>query len=325
VRELIEARAPQVRCVRSRREFYETLQHPCTAIFVDAVHLPETGAIGTTIPIIAIIGEGPTVAARWLDDYPWVQHVISESCLTEQRAGFELSVLLKSLQPNVRPSLVGYLGMSAHGRMARLVDAGRRGTRLDRMAQFFEAEGLGQRTIASLRDIAEELLTNAFYNAPVAAGFLPRPVSRSEELMISPGRACEISYGTTPDGLAFVRVKDLFGSLTRWRLVEVLKRCARTNMEVTLDSSMGGAGLGLWRIFSHASFLALTVVPTQYTEFLVGVARRPRPASQAPRTSKPYSIHLYFSELVGRLPSSAETRDPSDDVEFEASATFQLI
>jgi hypothetical protein len=96
-------------------------------------------------------------------------------------------------------------------------------------------------------------------------------------------------YGCRED-LAIVRVRDPFGSLSRRRLVEVLSRCARSGMEVEVDETMGGAGLGMWRIFSGASFVAIVVVKNRHTEILVGVAKR---AAAGPR---PFAFHLFFSD-----------------------------
>ena len=91
------------------------------------------------------------------------------------------------------------------------------------------------------------------------------------------------------DDLAVVRVRDPFGSLSRARLVEVLARCARTDMRVEVDETMGGAGLGLWRIFTVATFVAISVVNNKHTEFLVGIAKR----TAGPR---PFAFHLFFKE-----------------------------
>jgi len=328
--DLIQSRLPDAYRANTRREFYQAVAEPCTAIFVDDARLPETGAVATTIPIIGVIGEGLPAAVRWLDDYPWVGHIISESMLADSRATIQLAAMLHTLSPpNGRlASPTSFLGTHVYGRMARLCDAGRRASRLDRMSQFFESMDIGGRTISVLRDIGEELLTNAFYNAPVAAGFFSRPVSRSEEIIVTADRGCDISYGATPDGLAFVRVRDSFGSLTRRRIVEVLRRCAATGAEVQIDESMGGAGLGLWRIFSAATFVAVAIDPGRSTDFVVGVQRRRRTMSMVPGGgTRPYAVHLYFNyfnQEATREPPSWEKRFPAYDAEQEVSATLQL-
>jgi hypothetical protein len=156
------------------------------------------------------------------------------------------------------------------------------------MGEFLAAKGVGSRTNQQLRDVAEELLTNAFYDAPVSAGVLKQPISRTEDVSLPEDSACDMVYGCRDD-LAIVRVRDPFGSLTRVRLIEVLTRCARTDMRVEVDESMGGAGLGLWRIFSAASYVAISVVDHRHTEFLVGIGKR----AAGPR---PFAFHLFFKE-----------------------------
>ena len=61
-------------------------------------------------------------------------------------------------------------------------------------------------------------------------------------------------------------------------------------MQVQVDETMGGAGLGLWRIFTVASFVAISVVNGRSTEFLVGIGKR---AASGPR---PFAFHLFFKE-----------------------------
>jgi len=160
------------------------------------------------------------------------------------------------------------------------------------MAEYFASQGIGSRTIDALRDVGEELLTNAFYDAPVAAGAIKRVISRTNDIALTDGGACDLVYGCRGD-LAIVRVRDPFGALSRDRLVDVLMRCARTDGKVEVDGSMGGAGLGLWRIFSRASFVAVSVIQQRHTEFLVGIGKRP---AKGPR---PFAFHLLFKERTG--------------------------
>src|SRR5262249_45716732 len=143
-----------------------------------------------------------------------------------------------------KPRLLDWLGPTANGRRIRLTHASSRAARIEKMSDFFDANGVGSRTLQLLRDAAEELLTNAFYDAPVAAGRLKKPVSRTQDISLPDDSACDLAYACRDD-LAIVRVRDPFGSLSRRRLVEVLSRCARSDMKVEVDETMGGAGLGM--------------------------------------------------------------------------------
>ncbi|HET9622963.1 MAG TPA: hypothetical protein VFP84_16440 [Kofleriaceae bacterium] len=253
--------------------------------FVDRTTLPLLDAASPG-PVISICDEPLPTAIGWITARPWLSHVMSASMLEHPIADEHLENVLRTLV-SPKPRLLDWLGPSVVGRRVRLTRAASRAARIDKMSEFFTSHAVSPRTIAQLRDAAEELLTNAFYNAPVAAGARAQPVSRTEDIELPEASACDLAYGCRDD-LAIVRVRDPFGSLTRARLVEVLTRCARSDMQVQVDETMGGAGLGMWRIFSAASFVAVLMVKHQLTEILVGIAKR---SAAAPR---PFAFHLFF-------------------------------
>jgi hypothetical protein len=290
--------------VSSAREFLNARRDARTVSFVDSSTLadldrtaPEIGVataqMAPQIPapglVIAICDETLQTAIGWLPAHPWLSHVVSTAMLEHPLAAEHLGNVMLTLRNSGQPRLLDWLGPRVAGRRVRLSHASRRVERLDRMTEYFESNGVGSRTTQFLRDAAEELLTNAFYDAPVAAGALKKPISRTQDVSLPDESACDMVYGCRED-LAVVRVRDPFGSLSRARLVEVLTRCARTDMQVEVDETMGGAGLGLWRIFSVASFVAISVVNSRHTEFLVGIAKRP------PTKSRPFAFHLFFKE-----------------------------
>ena len=295
-RALLDRLSSETITVRSVPEFLEVGRDARTVSFVDSSTLAEleraAAELGIAVeqmtpPMIAICEEPLQTAIGWLPSRPWLGHVINTGMLQHPLAAEHLRNVTATLTTSGRPRLLDWLGSTVTGRRVRLAHASRRVERLERMTQFFESRGVGSRTIQLLRDIAEELLTNAFYDAPVAAGLLEQPISRTQDVMLPDDSACDMVYGCRED-LAIVRVRDPFGSLARNRLVEVLIRCARTDMRVEVDETMGGAGLGLWRIFSTASFVAISVVDQRYTEFLVGIGKR--------TAARPFAFHLFFRD-----------------------------
>jgi hypothetical protein len=153
---------------------------------------------------------------------------------------------------------------------------------------------------------------NALYNAPTEAGYFKAPVSRMEDVTLPLDRACEVSYGIEA-GTAFVRLRDTFGALRHDRLLEVLARC-NTN-EVTLDESRGGAGLGMWRVFSAATTVAITVIPGRLTDILIRMAPKQRKTAR-----QLLAVDLFF------LPDSQNVADAhaldQDSGLFEHSITM---
>jgi hypothetical protein len=286
--------------VSSAREFFDARRDTKTVAFLDNSTIAEltraTAELGVSVdqlappgPVIAICDEPLQTAIGWLPSHPWLSHVVSSALLRHPMAREHLRNVMLTLTSSGQPRLLDWLGPKVAGRRVRLAHASKRVERLERMSEFFDSKGVGSRTVELLRDAAEELLTNAFYDAPVAAGALKQPISRTQDVSLPDDSACDMVYGCRED-LAVVRVRDPFGSLSRARLVEVLTRCARTDMQVEVDETMGGAGLGLWRIFSAASFVAIAVVNHRHTEFLVGIGKR---AASGPR---PFAFHLFFKE-----------------------------
>jgi hypothetical protein len=285
--------------VSSAREFLEARRDAQTVSFVSGktiadldraaaergIPVPQLAPPG---PVIAICDESLQAAIGWLPSHPWLAHVVSAGMLSHPLAGEHLGNVMVTLTSEGRLRLLDWLGPTVAGRRVRLAHASKRVERLERMSDFFGGKGVGSRTIQLLRDVAEELLTNAFYDAPVAAGAVKQPIPRTQDVSLPDDCACDMVYGCRED-LAIVRVRDPFGSLTRARLAEVLTRCARTDMRVEVDETMGGAGLGLWRIFSAASFVGISVSEHRHTEFLVGIAKR----AAGPR---PFAFHLFFRE-----------------------------
>lgn len=312
--ELRDLLPSEVVVASSASEFFAAKRDARTVSIVDQVNLVELSRaalesgvhIDRTGPVIAIFDEPLQNTIGWVAAYPWLCHVVSAGMLRHPIAAEHLRNVIATLTSNRQPRLLDWLGPTVNGRRVRLARASKRVERLERLSAFLESRGVGARTIQQLRDAAEELLTNAFYDAPAAAG-VTQPISRTRDVRLPDDSACDMVYGCRDD-LAVVRVRDPFGSLTRTRLVEVLTRCARTDMQVEVDETMGGAGLGLWRIFSAATFVAIAVVRNRHTEVLVGIGKR---VSSARR---PFAFHLFFREDTRAAPAwrllDADTTKP---------------
>jgi hypothetical protein len=268
-------------------KFRDAKRDDKTVAVVDGEHLGEI-VDAPSSPTIIVGGDQLPVVVGWLANRPWLAHVVSDTALQHPLAGEHLRNVSQSLVAGKPPRLLDWVDKGITGRRVKLAQASRRGDRLDRMSEFFAENGTSARTVQVLRDAAEELLTNAFYDAPVAAGVVGEAISRTRDVTLPDDHACDMAYGCRDD-VAMVRVRDPFGSLRRKRLIEVLSRCARTDMQVEVDETMGGAGLGLWRIFSGASLVAISVVAGRATDILVATWKRAGVA-------RPFACHMYFYE-----------------------------
>lgn len=202
--------------------------------------------------------------------HPWLQEVITPASLEGDGIARVLYGIVRQVN-GVVPDTMAFLGMRRiHARRVLFYRSTDVPKRLEKLELFAQGMGARSRAVEQLHDIANELLANAFYDAPYEARFLPTPPERAQTIQLPPDLPCEIIYGALDEEM-FVRVRDCFGALTRGRLLEVLGRCAGAMGAVPLDESRGGAGLGMWRIFSKASRVVVSVVPEIATEMLVTV------------------------------------------------------
>lgn len=274
--------------VTSRVELAPALakRRPVVA-FIDVDLLPQIDVtVSHVTTIVGIVDGSLDQMAGALARFPWVSHVVSVAMLAAPHARDHLTVLRERFQRGPEQHVLGEAGV---GRVALLTSSNRREARFERLREFFAAHGLSERGIATIVDVAEELVTNALYDAPVEAGYFTTPIPRTEDIELPPEHACEISYGCE-EGCGFVRIRDPFGALTRSRLSGVLNRCNSTGVE--LDESRGGAGLGLWRVFSSASTITITVIPGRLTDVLVWIAPTKGRATGKQLTA----VHLFFPE-----------------------------
>jgi hypothetical protein len=271
--------------VKSRNEFLAATLRGAAMGFVDAELLSQVEGETSNVPIVGVVDDTLSTTIRALDTHPWLAHLVATTLLSTPLARVHLGILQERLAQG--PEHV-FLGPDALGRSALLSSSDRRENRFERMREFFATRGFSSRTVSAIGDVAEELVTNALYDAPVEAGYFKSPVPRTQHVTLPPAHACEVSYGID-HGSTFVRVRDPFGALTRKRLLGVLNRCNSSGVQ--LDESRGGAGLGLWRVFSIASTIAITVIPGRLTDILVRVEPKKGKA-----TRQTLGVHLFFPE-----------------------------
>lgn len=234
-------------------------------VFVDANRLSELDEPG--VPVVCVLDGKDTLPkiVSTLGRTPWVSHYASTTLLGRPLGARHFGELVKQLVGGDKPARHG---TERIGRIALLTETAKRESRFERMRDLFERSGMGTRTVDKLHDVYEELVTNALYDAPYEAGYFKAPVPRTQSVSLPIELACQISYGVE-DGVAFLRVRDPFGALTMRRLLDVFDRCLRE--QAHLDESRGGAGLGMWRVFSASSTIAINVIPGALTEVSVRI------------------------------------------------------
>jgi hypothetical protein len=266
-----------------------------TVAILDARALESLGTQRPPMPVVLVWDDELPAAIACLGAHPWLAHVLHASTLEQSLAADHLRKLLRTIVAEDPPRLLDWIPASFTARRVQLAQASSRAARLERMSEFYASHGTHERTISVITDVTEELLTNAFYDAPVAAGIVRDAIPRTLDVRLPDNHPCDLVYGCGDD-LAIVHVGDPFGALSRQRVVDTLVRCARTDGQVDVDESGGGAGLGLWRIVSQASFVAISVVEHRATEILVGAWKRRAKA-------RPFGFHWFFARDAQRSPT----------------------
>jgi hypothetical protein len=131
------------------------------------------------------------------------------------------------------------------------------------------AEAGGSKTAASLAsEVLHELAVNALLDAPVdAQGQAKYAHRRTEVQQVDPEDACEMALAV--DGARiYLEAVDRFGRLTTGPFVRAL---ASYGGRVQVNSSGGGAGLGLRRMIEHSDAIAVRVVRGRESRVLCAV------------------------------------------------------
>ena len=153
--------------VDSARSFVDATREPNVVAFIDRTTIQKFESVAHAGPVVMISDELVPAAIGWLR-HDRISHVISEGMLEHPIASEHLKNVMRTVTAS-EPRLLDWLAPTIVGRRVRLAQSTKREARIERMSEFFDSKGVGARTLQLLRDASEELLTNAFYNAPVAA------------------------------------------------------------------------------------------------------------------------------------------------------------
>jgi anti-sigma regulatory factor (Ser/Thr protein kinase) len=102
--------------------------------------------------------------------------------------------------------------------------------------------------------VLEELISNAIFHAYENKKHEPK-YSRSQRVTLEPREVLSVRFNAADAGV-FVSVTDQGGSLQLEDVARVFKKCYSVDRH-QIEAKEGGAGLGLYMIFEHASHLKI--------------------------------------------------------------------
>ena len=147
-------------------------------------------------------------------------------------------------------------------------DSREKGDYVREVARYAERLGCNERVIEMTETVVDELVTNAIFNAPRDADGKPKYAQRSrrETVVLEPDEVGTLEFACDGDYIA-VSQTDPFGALTQDTIVSYLNRCLIKG-EQQFSNASGGAGIGLYRVFTSLSKFIVNIDPGRKTEVI---------------------------------------------------------
>lgn len=214
-------------------------------------------------PILLLAAPSPPACFPELLAEPWFRHLLA---LESPWFMEELLATFHKLERGALLGLACYLPVGAHVAEVRLTCSDDKATALARIAQFMATLGIGGRVMRRLQDIADEMIMNAVYDAPVGPEGRPKfaHLSRQVPVALALEEQCTLSFGSDGKTLA-LGIRDPFGALGVDTLKGYIAKGLRRGDD-QIDQKAGGAGLGLYLQFDFMGSMVLNLAPGRVTE-----------------------------------------------------------
>ncbi len=189
----------------------------------------------------------------------------------------------------------------------RLRDFEGRGKAIQTILDFAESNKMRRQVRSAIGQVAEELLMNALYDAPVddEGRAIFAEVDPHDRTKMRTPRPVSIRYAATDDMFA-VAVRDRFGRLAKNTILAYIEKCIHSPNQI--DRKTYGAGLGLYLVANAAATYVVNVAYGIATEVvctfdrgaktplrLVGVFVHPGGAEMLKQGPTPETVDLDLS------------------------------
>lgn len=144
---------------------------------------------------------------------------------------------------------------------------------------------------ADIITVADELLTNAIFNAPFVdlGNTTPGESRENPGVKMTEGKSGRFFLGATSDQIV-IGCRDPYGSLNPQRLLERVRNCYQKSVAATMNmEGAGGAGIGSFMIYNSSSSYYVAVDQLKTT---IVCAVLPLKGSGRQRQEAPKSLHI---------------------------------
>ena len=168
----------------------------------------------------------------------------------------------------------------------------------DRILRKIQLLGVGiTNQISLINDIsaaADELITNAIYNAPyIQVNEFKSGIRRDSKTVAIDILKKPRFFLAVNDEQIFIGCCDFYGSLNAFKLVEQIQKCYMNGVASMINYSEGGAGIGSFKVFHVSSGYYVGVAPGQMTTVCCSFSKT---NSGIERQSLPKSLHVEVLE-----------------------------
>ncbi len=188
-------------------------------------------------------------------------------------------------------------------RSSVLTNANDRDTELSALSDFLHEHHAPRHLVPTILNAADEMLTNAMYNAPVDKSGRPcyAATNRRSKISLRTSEHVTLTYGVRK-GVFGISVRDQFGRLRLDHLSKSIRRCV--SQQDPIEQKAGGAGLGLFLIARTARQFVVNVAPGTSSE-VIGLWNLDR--QRIKQSHSHHSLH-YFEEAYRLQPKRRPSR-----------------
>jgi hypothetical protein len=184
-----------------------------------------------------------------------------------------------------------YLAPALQDISLSLCDSREKDRVVDAVCAFAERVGCHPVVARSVGDAADELITNAIYNAPVDAEgrFCFAHLPRWTPVTLDSGKEAVVRCAFDGTRLC-LSVRDYYGSLKPARLLDCLSRGVSMGDD-QVEHKVGGMGVGLYQVFNFMHHLVVNIAPGECTE-VMGLLYATRSYRQYSERAKSLNVFL---------------------------------
>jgi CRP-like cAMP-binding protein len=233
----------------------------CDLLVIDFEHADDAHSLNLKCPTIVVVDHDSSSVSECLTKTPDDVFFMSVPVGTRAFIVKSWQSIVRTVLSKKQPRFTSYLSKGAQFHKVDVSNSSQRENIIDRVNEYFAGFGIRKNFLARLSVVAEEMLMNAIYDAPVDENGKAKynHLDRQVEVQLGQEEQARFFYGSDGSILA-VGIWDPFGAFKRKDLIEHLVRCYSGNPEEADRGDKGGAGRGLHQMVEHSDLVTFTVL-----------------------------------------------------------------